>query len=147
MIERLLILIFWTAPLSLLIHEWGHVLPALWSRADQSEISIGSGKRLFSITMKRVRIHFHMVFFHGAHSLNERRIQFSKVEKAWVSLGGPLLNGVVAVTLLLGPWDQLSSHVQWFGWFNAYLAIVNCVPFHLKGRKSDGYRFFEAFLS
>ncbi|WP_079479899.1 site-2 protease family protein [Halobacillus salinus] len=147
MLVYVLVLILLTAPLSLFLHECGHVLPALGLRAEQSQISIGSGKRLFSLSFRRVKIHIHTIFFHGAHSLNERSIQFTKKEKAWISVGGPLLNGAISWVGFMVLNDHVSYHLSLFVWFNAYLAVVNSIPFRIKGRESDGYRFLQSFFS
>lgn len=147
MVDYFLVLILWTAPLSLFLHECGHVLPALWFQADQSHLSLGSFKKLCSLRVYRVHIHIHALFFHGAHSINERSIEFTKKEKACISIGGPLMNGMIScIGFLLG--TELSSfHYELFIWFNAYLAIVNSIPFRIRRRESDGYRFFRSFLS
>ncbi|MCA0970290.1 site-2 protease family protein [Halobacillus litoralis] len=146
MILEIIVLIFWTAPLCLFIHEGGHVLAARFCKAETSRLTIGSGPKWFSLSVCRVDIHIHTIYFHGAHSMNEKSIEFSKKEKAWISLGGPFLNGLVAFLFVQLPLD-FSNHLLWFMLFNAYLAIVNSIPFRYRGKKSDGYCFFRSFLT
>lgn len=147
MLIPLLVLLIAIAPISMLIHESGHVLMALIFRSDRSEIFLGSGKRVYTFIFKNVRLHLHQIIFFGAYSINEKVSDFSNKQKALISIAGPCLNGGVALFIFTSPWKELSTIFLLFGWFNLYLAVTNSFPFHFKGRKSDGFRFFEYFIS
>ncbi|MBH0229645.1 site-2 protease family protein [Halobacillus yeomjeoni] len=145
MVVTFFILIFLVAPLSLLIHEMGHALTALLHQAEHSSITIGRGSKLFSVKLGRVKVHIRWVFFQGAQTLNERKNPFSLREKAWISIGGPLFNAIVAWFFIAMPFLSTSRTWMLFGLFNGYLALVNSIPFCFRGKKSDGYRFLEGF--
>ncbi|MGI8315416.1 site-2 protease family protein [Halobacillus mangrovi] len=144
MLVTFLLLIFAVAPLSLFIHELGHVLTALIFRAEQSYINVGYGFPLIKGKIGRVRISIRCLLFHGAHSINEREDPFSDRQKALICLGGPLLNAVVFLFLFITPPLMRTNPVMLFYLFNAYLAIVNILPFKIKGKKSDGFRFIQS---
>ncbi|MGP4076963.1 site-2 protease family protein [Halobacillus sp. K22] len=143
MVVDVLLLIFLIAPLSLFIHEMGHVLSAMIFRAEKSDIIIGTGRQVCKLRLGRLHVYVRLIFFNGGHSINEKTPSFAVKEKAWISAGGPLLNGTVAFLLFLGPAAEQSEGFFYFCMFNGYLAIVNSFPFCIKGRKSDGYRFFQ----
>ncbi|KHE72614.1 site-2 protease family protein, partial [Halobacillus sp. BBL2006] len=125
------------------IHELGHVLAALAFRTEQSTINVGSGIPLIKGKIGKVRFNIRCLVFHGAHSINERKDEFSDHQKAWICLGGPLLNAIVFFLLFLTPSFDRFSPVTLFYLFNGYLAIANLIPFRIKEKKSDGYRFIQ----
>ncbi|CDQ19443.1 site-2 protease family protein [Halobacillus karajensis] len=144
MIGTILVLIFLVAPLSQLIHELGHIIPGLLFRSDHSELHLGRGKVLLSWKQKRVRVCIHLLFFQGAYSLNERESFFSNREKIWISAGGPLLNGLTASSLFFLSLEEGYGSFTLPFLFNLYLAVINLIPFSLKGKVSDGYRILQA---
>lgn len=143
MIVTLLVLIFLVAPLSLFIHELGHLLPGLYFRADQTALHLGRGKVIGRWEKKRIHVYIHLFFFQGAYSVNERKTPFEDFEKVWISIGGPLFNAMTAFVLFLWFKDQGSDFLRISFLFNAYLAIMNLVPFSFKGKGSDGYRLWS----
>ncbi|RWZ60215.1 hypothetical protein EQV77_02670 [Halobacillus fulvus] len=140
-------LIIWMAPLSLFAHELGHVMMARLCRAEQSEIRIGTGRELFALVTGRMRVQVGWIFFHGAHSVNTRKQEFNRFEKAMISVGGPLINSGCAALIMLTPLHDLSRQFVILGWFNVYLTVINLIPFSLKGKKSDGYTVWKALCS
>ncbi|SFF62630.1 hypothetical protein SAMN05216353_103192 [Halobacillus alkaliphilus] len=147
MVLDVFLLLFLIAPLGLFIHEMGHVLFAMIFRAEKSYIIIGAGRTIYNFRVGKLQVYVRMFFFNGGHSINEKTPSFSFKEKAWISMGGPLLNGVVASLLFLRPVTEQPEVFFYFYLFNGYLAITNSFPFYIKGIKSDGYRFFQYFRS
>ncbi|MGR9049867.1 site-2 protease family protein [Halobacillus faecis] len=143
MIVTLLVLIFLVAPLSLFVHELGHLFPGLYFRADQSILHLGRGKVIGRWRKNGVCVYIHLFFFQGAYSVNERKRPFKDFEKAWISIGGPLFNAVTAMVLFIWFKDQGGHLLRVSFLFNTYLAIMNLVPFSIKGKDSDGYRLWS----
>ncbi|MGP4060143.1 site-2 protease family protein [Halobacillus sp. H74] len=139
MIVTILVLIFLVAPLSLFVHELGHVLPGLLFRSQRCVIHLGRGRLIHQVKFKKLHIKVGLLFFQGAYSINERQKQFSPWQKAWISGGGPLLNAVVSLLLFFIFWTRVNDYLSLFFLFNLYLAVVNIVPFSFRGRRSDGY--------
>lgn len=143
MIVTLLVLIFLVAPLSLFIHELGHLFPGLYFRADHSVLHLGRGKVIGRWEKSGVHVYIHLFFFQGAYSVNERKPPFKDFEKAWISIGGPLLNALTAFVLFLWFKEQGGDLLRISFLFNTYLALVNLVPFSIKGKGSDGYQLWS----
>lgn len=139
MILTIIVLIFLVAPISLFIHELGHVLPGLFFRSERSIIHIGRGTVFFRCRWQKIELFIHLWFFQGAYSINERSPVFSNYEKIWISVGGPLLNGFLAFILFVSLSEFDHTYVKVFLLFNLYLAVVNLIPFSFKGKGSDGY--------
>ncbi|MEC3884721.1 hypothetical protein GLW00_10365 [Halobacillus litoralis] len=143
MIVTLLLLIFLVAPISLFIHELGHLFPGRYFRADQSVLHLGRGKVIGRWRKSGVHVYIHLFFFQGAYSLNERKPPFKDREKAWISMGGPIFNTITAFILFLWFKDQGGDLLRIAFLFNTYLAIMNLIPFSIKGKDSDGYRLWS----
>ncbi|UOQ42658.1 site-2 protease family protein [Halobacillus salinarum] len=143
LIRELLVFIFFAAPLGLFIHECGHVIPALCFRSDFSLISVGSGREIMKVRIGKLHFQCRLILFHGAYSLNERNEKFSLRERAIISICGPVMNAAGAAVLWMSSLVHISFSVYLFGLFNLYLALVNLVPFRIKGKSSDGYRFIQ----
>lgn len=75
--------------------------------------------------------------------MNERHDEFSIREKAYISAGGPFLNGVMALIYFVWPPFLMYDVVTLFLLFNFYLAIVNLIPFVFRGNASDGYHLLK----
>lgn len=147
MVFTFVVLIILVAPISLFIHELGHILPALMFKSERSSIIIGRGPLLMKLQFGKVRLEMNWLFFQGAHSASERTDEFTNREKAWISFGGPLLNALVAMTCFWVLLPSESRVILIFAFFNGYLAIVNSIPFSFKGKKSDGYQFLQGLLT
>ncbi|WP_146817802.1 site-2 protease family protein [Halobacillus faecis] len=143
MIVTLFLLIFMVAPLSLFIHELGHLFPGLYFRADQSVLHLGRGKVIGQWKRSRIKVYIHLFFFQGAYSMNERKPPFKDSEKAWISIGGPLFNAITAFVLFLWFKEQGGGLLRISFLFNTYLALMNLIPFSVKGKASDGYRLWS----
>ncbi|UOR12411.1 site-2 protease family protein [Halobacillus amylolyticus] len=143
MLELLSCLLFVVAPLGLFIHELGHAAVGLWNGAERSHLSLGVGPLLCKCKIKRLTVHLHYIFIIGGHSLNEKEADFTSKQQAMISLGGPLSNAVCAAVLYMSDLPQQSHVLQLLYFFNLYLALVNMIPFRLKGRESDGCRFLK----
>ncbi|UOQ93637.1 site-2 protease family protein [Halobacillus shinanisalinarum] len=143
MIELLSCLLFVVAPLGLFIHELGHTIVGLWSGAERSSLSLGIGPTLFKCKIKRLTVQLHCIFFIGGYSYNEKEVNFTPKQQAMISLGGPLSNAICAAILYMSDLPQQGQVLQLFYLFNLYLALVNMIPFRLKGRESDGCRFLR----
>ncbi|WP_413229840.1 M50 family metallopeptidase [Halobacillus litoralis] len=144
MLVTVFLLIFLVAPLSLIIHEFGHVIPGLIFKARLSIIHLGRGRLVFRRRLGSVEINIYALFFQGAYSINERHPCFSPSEKIWISLGGPLLNGFTAILSLMSFMVHENRLVELLFLFNLYLAVVNLLPYSFFGKRSDGYQFIEA---
>lgn len=126
------------APISTFLHEGGHVLGAKWRKADSIHLSIGSGKQVATFSYKQIRISLHSLFFLGGMAYNERNSPYQRTEIIFISLCGPLSNGVAAAAVfgLAGfSWMPVRAFIL----FNLWLLVINLIPFSLRGKQSDGY--------
>ncbi|GGB33889.1 hypothetical protein F3157_04880 [Virgibacillus dakarensis] len=137
-IYLLLWLVLFTAPVSTMLHELGHVLGAKWAKADSITLSVGAGKKLITFSFKQIQIDVFTLFFLGGSAYSERNIPYKPMEKICISLAGPVSNGLAAaiVCVLFG---SSNVFVQVLILFNIWLAVINIIPFKLNGKQSDGY--------
>ncbi|WP_079530176.1 site-2 protease family protein [Halobacillus hunanensis] len=142
MLELLSLLVI-VSPLGLFIHEFGHVVFGLWFGADRSTLVTGSGRMILSKTFGKLTLQLNLLFFIGGYSFNEKQVAFNPWQQAGISLGGPLLNIIFAAGLFISDLIQYGQIIQLLFWFNLYLALVNMIPFRIKERESDGFRFLK----
>ena len=139
----ILLFLFIFAPLTILIHEFGHVLGAMVMRATHIEMMIGTGKKIFTLTGRKWKLSLHLLYFLGAHTSCERQPFFSKIERIIISSSGPLLNGIVG--FFLHYYIPLNHLMIWelFVLFNFWLFLINLIPYRIGGKPSDGYTILQ----
>lgn len=143
-IYLLLYLILIAAPLSIILHEFGHAFAASVVKADHISVSIGKGKRVHLFAFKKIQIIIHAIFFLGGLAESDRKIPYKSYEIVWISISGPIMSGIIA--FLFYKVDEMypSNYLQLFCWFNIWLAVVNIVPFKIKEKHTDGYTIINA---
>ena len=143
MFLKLIVFILIIVPISLFIHELGHLLGAKHLKADRVTVSIGIGKELYSFVYKNLHFNIYMFIMFQAYTDSERNPRFTDKEYAFITLMGPIfsliLTGVSGVLLI-----KITSEVlTYFFFFNLWLSVVNLIPFKIKNQKSDGYLIWD----
>ncbi|SDJ66476.1 site-2 protease family protein [Sediminibacillus albus] len=139
-------LIFIVAPLGTIIHELGHALGAWLLKADRIEFSLGTGRRMSTIHLKRHQLNIHLLFIAGGQAFSQRHKPYSNVEAIVISLSGPLINLMAAAIIHLSA-SFLTIRLELLFWFNLWLAVINLIPFKWNGKHSDGYHVLSLLLS
>src|SRR5690625_24661 len=134
-----LYLVFVVAPIGTIIHECGHLFGAGTTQADQITLSIGQGKQVISFSGKKMHITIHAIFFLGGLAQSKRNSPYKSVEIIWVTFCGLLSSGIFAVFFYFLYNAYPNPYIQLLFLFNAWLAVVNSIPFKIKGIQSDGY--------
>lgn len=145
-INLLLYFIFAAAPLSIILHEFGHAFAARIVHADHIIVSIGKGNILKTIGFKKIQIIIHVFFFLGGLAESNRKIPYKSLEMMWISIFGPFTNGIVAFLFYLLNETYSNNYFQLFFWFNLWLAVINLIPFKVGERQTDGYAIVKVFL-
>lgn len=145
MLDLFLFLIF-LVPLSLIIHEFGHAIMASLRGSPRVDIGIGVGKQICQFRIYKFHLQISIAFFIGAFTSYENEEEFTLVDKALISIGGPSLSFLVYVGGLVEFWNY-SIFFNYFILFNGWLAVMNTFPYKVKGKKSDGYIFFASLFS
>ena len=130
-------------PMGTLIHELGHAAAALIAKADSVLLHIGTGKPFKTYVFNRLTIHLHSIFFIGGLTRSERKRTYNPKEKIWIALGGPLSNAIFVVLFILLFYPTHNPFIQLFLLFQAWMLVINIIPFKWKGKKSDGYIIFQ----
>ncbi len=134
----------WVAPLGLLIHELGHVIPTILLGRGEAVLHLGTGSVLFRGDWGRFHLRVHRIFFLGGHTESSCNERYNRWQKGAVTLGGPSLNMLVFLfSFSLLQIEEL--HI--FMLFNLYLAVFNLLPYSWKGKCSDGYHLFQILLN
>ncbi|RYG73650.1 hypothetical protein EU245_06005 [Lentibacillus lipolyticus] len=142
----LLYLVFVAGPVGTIVHEFGHALGATWVRADKIVLSIGSGKVIYDNKWKNVSVHIHMLFFLGGMAYSERALPYRQRETIAVAVAGPLLSVAAAIVCFLWYILYPADSVLLLTLFHSWIAFVNIIPFHVKGKQSDGYIIYKAIV-
>lgn len=139
-----LFLLFIVTPFSLLIHEIGHAIGARMIGASKIVITIGIGKTLLSIRLKRVTMKLRAIFIVHFQTETKRRTPLSKPEAIVVAMMGPVFSFCISLILFIC-YNLFIPHpsVQLLYLFNLWLAVVNLIPFKLGHKHSDGYIVIE----
>lgn len=138
-IYLLLFLLFFVAPIGTIIHEGGHLLGAKLMKADHMLISIGCGRKLFTVKYSNIQIHIRRFFFIGGLAQNKRDVPYQTIEMIWIIGFGPFLNGVFASLFYLLYCLIPSEYIYLLFLFNLWLVLINVIPFKVKDKQSDGY--------
>ncbi|WP_096270505.1 site-2 protease family protein [Paucisalibacillus globulus] len=142
----LIYLVFIVAPISNLIHELGHMLGAKLARADEITVYIGRGKRIFRLLFHQTEIRFGIAFFTSGLTQSNRKENYHSHEMIYIALLGPLLNALIVFIFYFLYIILPNAFILIFILYNAWLCIMNCIPFKIGKQKSDGYIIIEQML-
>jgi len=139
----LLYLVLIVAPISTFLHELGHALGAKFVKADQITLLIGAGKPLKTITVRKIEFVIHNLFFIGGLTKSERKYPYKKIEMIWITALGPMMNAFIALLSYLLYLFYPNIFLYLLFMFNSWLALVNIIPFKIKGNQTDGYTILQ----
>lgn len=139
MFINLIFLILVIVPISLFIHELGHLLGAKYLKADRVTIYLGAGRKLFTLSFKEMTLNVSLLIMFNAHTQSERKQNFTNKELAFITMMGPLFSLIFTGFFSLLFIITTSELIFYFFLFNLWLAVINLVPFKTKNQKSDGY--------
>lgn len=144
MFISLVIFVLFLAPMSLLIHEVGHIFGAKVKKASKIQLTIGSGKPLGKFSLQNVLIHLRLVYMFGSYTSTIREKPFTRDEKLFITLMGPIFNGILAL-FLYGTHSIYSENniILLALLFNVWLFIVNLIPYKFGMKQSDGYLVYQ----
>lgn len=142
-INLLLFLLFIGSPISVFIHELGHAVAAITIKAKYAEITIGSGRELCVFKWKKYIMRCNCFYFIGGVSKYERNTPFTSKEMIWVTLLGPVFNGILAIIIFFLLKAYPNNYLQILFLFNLWLAFANLIPLRLNEKQTDGYTIMQ----
>ena len=122
-----ILLIVLSLPLSMMLHELGHLAAARLCGVGASELGMGFGPRLFAFEIKKFRVSFRalplgsFIRLDGA-SLSRRPL----AERLFVHSAGALVNLLLAAV----------TFGTFFGYINLLLGLTNLLPIY----QHDGWK-------
>jgi len=135
-----------TAPLAIFIHELGHALGARIVQAEKIHLYLGAGHKIGSFTCGKLTIHIGIFYFLGGFTLSERTPSYKKNERLIIILLGPVMNGAFSLVTYFLCKNLPFVNIRLFIYFNAWLFIMNLVPYKIGDKRSDGYMFLQTLL-
>lgn len=138
-ITLIILLIVIVAPISVWIHEMGHLIGAKTVNANQLTLTLGIGKDRFTFKVKGITIIMRTIFFISGSTMTSRDRNFNRLERIWISIFGPLFNVLFANICIIIYMKYSYNIILLFFLFNIWLGIVNLIPYKIKGKCSDGY--------
>lgn len=142
-----LALVIVISPISLFIHEWGHVIGAKFIHAEYIKLSIGMGKPLCRLLcFRNVIIEVNQIFFLGASTESKRNKPLLAKDHILISFMGPLVSLIVAILCYYLAWFLKDTYLYLTALFNLWLSIINSIPFKFGRRQSDGYTILKWLL-
>lgn len=142
-IYLLIFLIVIVVPIGTIAHELGHGLVAYFVKADAVTLHIGIGKHIKSYVFKRFTIYLYGIFFIGGLTKSQRKPSYNTKEKIWIALGGPAGNAILIILFLITFYPTHNPYIRLFLLFQAWLMLINIIPFKWRGKKSDGYTIIQ----
>ena len=141
------VLVIFFAPLSLFIHELGHIVGAKRMQASKVQLSIGIGSPLFQRDYSNLNIVIRRFFLVHYATATVREEPFKRSEKIFITIMGPLFNAICAFLLFFIEYYVYTSlFIQLFMLFNVWLVIMNLIPFKIGQKHSDGYTIYRLFF-
>ncbi|MFC4323563.1 site-2 protease family protein [Litchfieldia salsa] len=139
----IIVLLFLVVPITIFLHECGHIIIAKLMKLDGLEIVIGSGPSLLLFFVIGIKVQINMVYFVGGYSTNTSVQEIKEWQKGLISLGGPLLNLFLAIVFfMLFNMNHMVDELLVL--FNVWVGIVNLIPYKLMKKESDGYVFVKS---
>lgn len=138
------ILLLIIAPLGNFLHEAGHAAGAAAAQADKISITIGGGPKLLTFTIGKLTIQVNIILFAGGHHRSWRADSYSLREQRLIAAGGPFMNIAAGAAVLLLYNICPDGFLRLFCMYNAWLGLVNLLPFRLKGKASDGWTIWQS---
>lgn len=126
-------------PLSVVFHEFGHVLAGLITKSTIYGVTIGFGRILFKFELRGVEWRFCKVPVGGFTYVSSGDRKFYRIRNIMTTLGGPLMNCLLVIVLAIvlfhisSPW--LSAIIKAFMALNIFVCFYALVP---KNRKDSG---------
>lgn len=145
-IHFVLPLLFLVAPVSIVMHEIGHLLGAKIVKADYLNLSIGQGKRLFSFSGETFIITVHALYFLGGETKSKRKQPYKPLDILLITAGGPIVNLLLVFVFYVIYSVYPFKYILLLILFNLWLGLGNLIPFKIRGKCSDGYIIFKAIL-
>lgn len=129
------------------VHEAGHAVAALRTGNDVPNVRIGVGLTLFRVG----RISIGAIPFVGHTHWAPNQSSMTSRREAYIALGGPAANLVVALALLSIPFVRTDGSALAIVGVQVGMALLNLVPFehsvHGQRMSSDGARALRLFRS
>lgn len=148
LLRLLLLLSLIIAPVSLFLHEVGHVIGARLMRATAICLSMGLGKKLWTFSFQNIDITIRTFFLWNYYTLSEREGSFDRYEKVMITLLGPLSNvGIATICWFVYHMLIQSSVIYLFFLFNLWVAVINFIPFKMGQKQTDGYTMMQLLQS
>ena len=130
-------------PLLVLLHELGHAAFAGLGGYRVTSFGVGMGKPFARMHFRGgLVIHLDRWLFAGG-ACNAIPIGPPTGRRAWFHAGGLIVQGVLAVALLLVPQVWWVDRIEQF---NLLVAATNALPWRFGGMASDGWYLLDAFL-
>lgn len=143
-IQVIVLFILLVVPLSLIIHEIGHIVGAKFKQANHIQLTIGSGKEVSQFTLIGVKITVRIIYIFGTYTATIREVPFNRMEKIIISAMGPLFNGLLATLLYIAYYNMYHHYVLFLAFlFNLWLLCVNLIPYKIGMKQSDGYIIYQ----
>lgn len=139
-LSTFLLLFFIIAPFSLLFHELGHVIGARANHATSIRITIGTGKSLYQKRIGNVTMVIRHFFIVNSYTETYRDEPLKKFEEIIITIMGPLFSFILsclAYFLFVVLVHETFFYLLFL--FNAWITIINLIPFRIGKRQSDGY--------
>lgn len=147
MITLIFICFITIIPLTTIIHELGHLFMAQIFAVKKLRLTIGAGPVIKKWKVFDSKITLRLFFFLGGYTTTDTDKELKNWKRACIALGGPLINGVVGVGLLVPGFgvgsDPITYWFQWFAIYNLWVCIANIIPYKRNEKKTDGYLIYE----
>src|SRR5699024_3045680 len=116
-------------PIGTIVHELGHGIVALFAKADSVTLYIGLGKHIKTYEFNRFTIHLNAIFFIGGLTKSKRTPTYNAKEKVFIAMGGPACNAILVVLFIILFYPTHDPYIRLFILFQAWLMIINIIPF------------------
>lgn len=133
-------------PIGILVHELGHAIGAYIVEASKITIKIGSGRHFKTYKIGKIHFVIYSLYFLGGIAKSKREEQYSRIEKIWISICGPLSSGILASLFFFIAKIVPTIYLELLFYFNAWLTLVNMIPFRIKDKQSDGYIILQSIF-
>lgn len=131
-------LLFIAAPIGTLIHESGHAIGMKLMKAENIQMTIGFGWKLFRVVFGKDQLTVNILFFIGGFVKSYRKEPYNDLESICITLLGPLHNMLYAIIFFGLDYVYGSEYLKVLFLFNSWLAVVNILPFKIQDKLSDG---------
>src|SRR5690625_673682 len=145
--SQVILFVLLIVPFSLFWHELGHLIGAKIVRASYITLTIGIGKQIFKFKFHNITFVVNKLFIINSFIETNRSYSLSNREIIIITILGPISSLVLSLIAYCVYMLIMSNTIIYITFlFNAWIGLINLIPFKWNEQQSDGYTILKMMI-